>query len=422
MKNSKTIFLVTILLLLTSCNKIELDDMKKIEDTKKENIESVEKTDEINNSSTWGVEEGNLQTKEQIDTMTKENIQTAPLQEGDLVATMKTTNGTLKIKLFNRIVPNTVNNFVWLAQDKYYDGIIFHRVINNFMIQGWDPTWTWMWGESIYGEKFNDEFSDDLKNIKYSLSMANSGQNTNGSQFFINQNGNSHLDNMHSVFGQVIEGMDNVDKMAKAKTKGQDKPVKEMKIIKLTIEEYNGSKLVEFKLNKKEAVKSYTDSTKGTMQAKKDAVKAKKEANKDRVLKNGDAVSVHYTLTLEDWTKKDSSLDRWQPFTFTLGKKMVIKGWDEGLLGHKIGDKFKLEVEPVDGYGELDETKVQVIPREQLSEFEANGIKLEKGSILPTQVWNLKILKATDKEITIDTNNELAGQKLFFDIEVIDIK
>ena len=269
MKNSKTILLVTILLLLTSCNKIELDDIKKIEDTKKENIESVEKTDEINKSSIWEVQENNLQTKEQIDTMTKENIQTAPLQEGDLVATMKTTNGTLKIKLFNKIVPNTVNNFAGLAQDEYYDGIIFHRVINNFMIQGGDPTGTWRWGESIYGEKFNDEFSDDLTNIKYSLSMANSGQNTNGSQFFINQNVNSHLDNMHSVFGQVIEGMDNVDKMAKAKTKGQDKPVKEIKIIKLTIEKFNGKSLEKFDLNKEEAIKSYTDSVKNEVEAKK---------------------------------------------------------------------------------------------------------------------------------------------------------
>jgi peptidyl-prolyl cis-trans isomerase A (cyclophilin A) len=189
--------------------------------------------------------------------------------------------------------------------------------------------------------------------------MANSGQNTNGSQFFINQNVNSHLDNMHSVFGQVIEGQDNVDKMAKAKTKGQDKPVKEIKIIKLTVEEFNGKKLVEFKLNKEEAIKNYIKSN---------------EVDKNKALENGDAVSVHYTLTLADGTKKDSSLDRGQPFTFTLGKKMVIKGWDEGLVGHKIGDKFKLEVEPVDGYGEA-EIK---IPKSELQSFVDAGIKLEK--------------------------------------------
>jgi FKBP-type peptidyl-prolyl cis-trans isomerase 2 len=200
--------------------------------------------------------------------------------------------------------------------------------------------------------------------------------------------------------------MDNVDKIAKTKVWAQDKPKKEIKIIKLTIEKYNGKKLEKFELNKEEAIKSYNKSNK---------------VDKNKKLENWDTVSVHYTLTV-DGKKKDSSLDRGQPFTFTVGKKMVIKGWDEGLVGHKIGDKFKLEVEPKDGYWELDETKTQVIPREQLAEFEKAWIKLEKWAILPTQVGNLKILKATDKEITIDANHELAGKKLFFDIEIVDIK
>ena len=417
----KTIIILSFLLLLSSCDSNEWESRKKIEETKKENTKIVEETKKVEETNSWKIQENNLENNN-IETMAKETIQTSPLEKGDLVATMKTTNWTMKIKLFNKIVPNTVNNFAGLAQDGYYDGIIFHRVINNFMIQGWDPTGTGMWGESIYGEKFNDEFSSDLKNIKYSLSMANSGENTNGSQFFINQNTNSHLDNMHSVFGQVIEWMDNVDKIAKAKTKGQDKPVKEIKIIKLTIEEYDGSKLVEYKLDKEEAVKSYNDSVKAKMEAKKDAIKAKREANKDRVLKNGDSVSVHYTLTLSDWTKKDSSLDRGQPFTFTLGKQMVIKGWDEGLVGHKIGDKFKLEVEPINGYGEIDETRIQVVPREELAEFEKAGVKLEVWEKLPTQYGNFTIKEANEKEITIDVNHELAWQKLFFDIEVIDIK
>ncbi|MDQ7009869.1 MAG: peptidylprolyl isomerase [Candidatus Gracilibacteria bacterium] len=396
----KTIIILSFLLLLTSCNSDEL---------KLENKEEVKIVEETNSGKIQ--ENNNLQTKEKIETMAKkENIQTAPLQEGDLVATMKTTNGTIKIKLFNKIVPNTVNNFVGLAQDKYYDGIIFHRVINNFMIQGGDPTGTGMGGESIYGEKFNDEFSSDLRNIKYSISMANSGKNTNGSQFFINQNNNSHLNDMHSVFGQVIEGMDNVEKIAKTKVGAGDKPKKEIKIIKLTIDEFDGKKLVEYKLDKEEAIKNYNS-----------LINEKKESKKNKVLKNGDAVSVHYTLTV-DGEKKDSSLDRGQPFTFTLGKKMVIKGWDEGLVGHKIGDNFKLEVEAINGYGELDETKIQVIPREQLKSFEDNGIKLEVGEKLPTQYGSFIIKIVTEKEITIDTNHELAGKKLFFDIEVIDIK
>jgi FKBP-type peptidyl-prolyl cis-trans isomerase len=154
--------------------------------------------------------------------------------------------------------------------------------------------------------------------------MANSGENTNGSQFFINQANNNFLDNKHSVFGQVIEGMENVDKIAKTKVGAQDKPKKEIKIIKLTIEKYNGKKLEKFELNKEEAIKEYNDSTKNAMEAKKNALKAKREANKNKVITNGTAVSVHYTLTV-DGKKKDSSLDRGQPFTFTVGKKMVIK-------------------------------------------------------------------------------------------------
>lgn len=399
----KTIIILSFLLLLSSCNNSQQEVTKKIEDTKKENIKIVKKTTK-ENTATWKVQNNNLENNKKE--MVKKTIQTAPLEKGDLVAIIKTTNGTMKIKLFNKIVPNTVNNFVGLAQEGYYDGIIFHRVINNFMIQGGDPTWTGMWGESIYGAKFNDEFSDDLRNIKYSVSMANSGENTNGSQFFINENDNNYLDNKHSVFGQVIEWKENVDKIAKTKTNPQDKPVKDIKIIKLTIEEYNGSKLVDYKLDKKEAIKKYNDH-----------LKAEKEANKDRILKNWDTVSVNYTLTV-DGKKIDSSLDRGEPFTFTLGKKMVIKGWDEGLLGHKIGDKFKLEVEPKDGYGE----KNMVVPKTELKSFIDAWIKLEKGGELPTAQWNIKILDSDDKTITIENNNKLAGKKLNFDIEVVDIK
>jgi FKBP-type peptidyl-prolyl cis-trans isomerase 2 len=214
--------------------------------------------------------------------------------------------------------------------------------------------------------------------------------------------------------------MENVDKIAKTKVGGQDKPKKEIKIINLKIEKYNGKKLVDFKLDKDEAIKAYNDSTKNAMEAKKNALKAKREANKNKVLKNGDTVSVHYTLTV-DGKKKDSSLGK-QPFIFTLGKKMVIKGWDKGLVGHKIGDKFELEVEPKDGYGEYDKSKTQTIPKEQLAEFEKAGFKLEKGTILPTQMGNIKIIDSNEKEVIIDDNHELAGKKLFFDIEIVDIK
>lgn len=121
-------------------------------------------------------------------------------------ATLNTSKGDIKIALFADKVPNTVNNFVFLAREGFYDGTIFHRVIANFMVQGGDPTGT---GTGGPGYRFNDEFNSTLKHDKPGvLSMANAGPGTNGSQFFITHVPTSWLDNKHSVFGQVIGGMD----------------------------------------------------------------------------------------------------------------------------------------------------------------------------------------------------------------------
>jgi cyclophilin family peptidyl-prolyl cis-trans isomerase len=121
-------------------------------------------------------------------------------------AHMKTDVGTMVIELFADKTPKTVNNFVFLARQGFYEGVIFHRVIANFMAQGGDPTGT---GSSGPGYKFADEFHPSLKHDKQGiLSMANAGPNTNGSQFFITHVPTPHLDNRHSVFGQVIEGLD----------------------------------------------------------------------------------------------------------------------------------------------------------------------------------------------------------------------
>ncbi|MBI5932068.1 MAG: peptidylprolyl isomerase [Chloroflexi bacterium] len=121
-------------------------------------------------------------------------------------AHMKTDVGTMVIELFADKTPKTVNNFVFLARQGYYDGVIFHRVIANFMAQGGDPTGT---GAGGPGYKFADEFHPSLKHDKQGvLSMANAGPGTNGSQFFITHVPTPHLDNRHSVFGQVIEGLD----------------------------------------------------------------------------------------------------------------------------------------------------------------------------------------------------------------------
>ncbi len=155
------------------------------------------------------------------------------------VAVMKTSMGTIEIELFEKQAPKTVENFVGLAKKDYYNGIIFHRVIDKFMIQGGDPTGTGTAGESIWGKKFNDEFSPDLKHTKPGiLSMANAGPNTNGSQFFITLAPTSWLDGKHTIFGQVIKGMEVVEAIGHVATsKPGDKPLKDIKIESLKIED-----------------------------------------------------------------------------------------------------------------------------------------------------------------------------------------
>jgi cyclophilin family peptidyl-prolyl cis-trans isomerase len=156
-----------------------------------------------------------------------------------LVAVFETNMGKFECELYPDKAPKTVENFVGLAKKGYYDGVIFHRVIDNFVIQGGDPTGTGRGGESIYGHPFEDEFHPDLKHDKAGvLSMANAGPNTNGSQFFITLAPTPWLDNRHSIFGQVIKGMDVVRKIGKVETiKPGDRPVKDVVIKTIKIEE-----------------------------------------------------------------------------------------------------------------------------------------------------------------------------------------
>jgi len=178
-------------------------------------------------------------------------------------AVLKTNQGEIKIQLFPEQAPMTVENFIRLAQKGYYDGTIFHRVISDFMIQGGDPEGNGTGGESIWGHPFEDELSRELFNIRGALSMANSGPNTNGSQFFVVQNknmpkryikqmepagypkeiihaykqgGTPWLDGRHTVFGQVITGMDVVDKIAKSKKDKMDKPLEDITIESIQVQ------------------------------------------------------------------------------------------------------------------------------------------------------------------------------------------
>jgi peptidylprolyl isomerase len=143
---------------------------------------------------------------------------------------LETNYGNITIELFGDM-PITAGNFEKLAKKGFYDGIIFHRIIDGFMIQGGDPTGTGMGGP---GYSIDDEFKGH-KNNRGTIAMANSGPNTGGSQFFINLVNNNFLDTKHPVFGQVISGMDVVDKIAKVKTDASDRPVQEIRIIKAIV-------------------------------------------------------------------------------------------------------------------------------------------------------------------------------------------
>lgn len=253
MRNKLLILFLALALTFTACQ-------KKDEDKEKVN----ENTNEAQNSA-------DEEIKEEVKELKADTIAALPqLQEvkaGDKIAVLKTNMGTIKIKLFPEYAPKTVENFETHIKNGYYNGIIFHRVIDGFMIQGGDPTGTGRGGESIWGEAFEDEFSNSMLNIRGALSMANAGPNTNGSQFFIVQakevspdlikmmkeavsqgysedfidaythlGGTPHLDGRHTVFGQVIEGMDVVDKIAAVEKDEMDKPKTDVVIEEAIIE------------------------------------------------------------------------------------------------------------------------------------------------------------------------------------------
>lgn len=188
-------------------------------------------------------------------------------KQGQEIAVIKTNLGEIKIRLFEEAAPKAVENFKGHIKNNYYDGIIFHRVIEDFMVQTGDPDGSGRGGSSIWNKPFEDEFHMDYRNIKGALSMANSGPNTNGSQFFIVQKssveddiieqmreltdkqgypeqvvdayekhgGTFWLDGKHTVFGQVFEGMDIVDKIATVEVGPNDKPLEDVVMEKVEL-------------------------------------------------------------------------------------------------------------------------------------------------------------------------------------------
>ena len=171
-----------------------------------------------------------------------ERVETGSSSKVGPIAIMKTTFGDIKIQLFEEATPKTVENFITLAEQDFYDGTIFHRVIPDFMIQGGDPLTresrdnVSLHGTGGPGYKFGDEINDH-KNVRGAISMANSGPNTNGSQFFLITTASTPwLDGKHAVFGEVIEGLDILDRIEKVKTEGADHPVEDIEILDVEIE------------------------------------------------------------------------------------------------------------------------------------------------------------------------------------------
>jgi peptidylprolyl isomerase len=286
-----------------------------------------------------------------------------------MYAEMATTKGKIVISLEFEKAPLTTANFAGLAEGKikslkgnvkFYDNLTFHRVVPGFVIQGGDPEGS---GRGGPGYQFPDEFDPSLKHTGAGiLSMANAGPGTNGSQFFITLDATPHLDGKHSVFGKVIEGMD----VVKSITQG-DK-IQTVKIVRV------GAKAGAFKADQAqfdELIRIKRDAEMAKRKEEQDkqqnSIKEKypnakvtasglmyvveKEGTGDAKPARGANITVHYTGTLLDGRKFDSSRDRGEPFQFQVGVGMVIPGWDEGLMDMKKGERRTLIIPPDLGYG-----------------------------------------------------------------------
>ena len=285
--------------------------------------------------------------------------------ENGIYAKFNTTKGSIVVKLTHDLTPGTVGNFVALAEGnlenkvkpqgtKYYDGLKFHRVIPDFMIQGGCPQGI---GTGGPGYSFDDEFHPTLKHDRPGvLSMANSGPASNGSQFFITHIPTDWLDNKHTVFGHVMEGQDIVDAVA------QDDVLETLEIVRIGDEAK--------KWNAVEAFRTFEGSRAKRETAEREAAEAKMEqlaAGFDKTesglrykmiqkgngkkAENGKTVSVHYTGQLEDGKVFDSSIPRKKPIEFPLGMGNVIEGWDEGIALLQVGDKARFVIPSHLGYG-----------------------------------------------------------------------
>ena len=282
-----------------------------------------------------------------------------------LFATLSTSKGEIKIELEFEKTPGTVGNFVGLSLglisnsikplgEAYYNGLKFHRVINDFMIQAGCPLGT---GIGDPGYKFDDEFHNELKHDRPGvISMANAGPSTNGSQFFITHVETPWLDNKHTVFGNVIDGMDVVnsisqnDEIISIKINAVGDKAKAFDAAK-AFEDFNKSKADRIKKEKENELKMLKDLSKGFSKTSSGLLYKFEKENNSHKPSNGNKVKVHYKGMLLDGTVFDSSFKRNQPIEFTLGVGQVIKGWDEGISLLGIGDKASFIIPSDLAYG-----------------------------------------------------------------------
>lgn len=289
--------------------------------------------------------------------------------DNGIYAKISTPKGAITIKLEHEKTPMTVANFVGLAEGTlentakdsgapYYDGLTFHRVIADFMIQGGDPTGT---GAGGPGYKFEDEIHPDLKHDRPgTLSMANAGPGTNGSQFFITHGATTWLDGKHTVFGYVVEGQDVVDAVAQ----GDAMETVEILRVGAEAEGWNASDIFTTARSKAEeaakaaaeaakaaeaeALKEYTE---GAQKTESGLMYLIEEQGNGPKPTQGQNVQVHYELKLVSGVVVDSSFQRGQPIAINIGVGQVIPGWDEGIMLLNEGSKATLVVPSELGYG-----------------------------------------------------------------------
>ena len=286
--------------------------------------------------------------------------------ENGIYAKFNTAKGAILVKLTHDLTPGTVGNFVGLAEGNlendikpqgkpYYDGLKFHRVISDFMIQGGCPLGT---GTGGPGYQFDDEFHPSLRHDTPGvLSMANAGPGSNGSQFFITHVATPWLDDKHTVFGKVVEGQDVVDAI-----QGND-ALESVEIIRVGEEAqkwnaieafrtFEGSREKRIAEAKKQAEEAMEKLAAGFEQTESGLRYKIIQKGNGKQAEKGKTVSVHYKGTLENGQEFDSSYKRKQPIDFPLGKGHVIEGWDEGIALLQVGDKARFVIPSHLGYGE----------------------------------------------------------------------